>query len=277
MECNVPEGKVFYEMFGDGRPLVFLHGRVGDHRYMKGLFEPLFEKRAGWQRIYLDLPGCGLTRVDESVNSHDRELEVILECIDRIIPGKRFALVGLSYGGYLARGVVYHRAEQLEGLCLIAPRIKQNRDDVTTPEHFTLVVDNTLRDELTPDEIEVFESLVVQSRRGIKRLREHFLPGVALHDREHSQRVRASSPGFSFDVDDLKHPFTKPALIIAGRQDSTVGYQDAWDILARYPRATFAILDRAGHFLGMAEQVELIGALLHEWLERVESGRPAEV
>jgi len=272
MECNLPEGRVYYKLIGEGRPLVFLHGRVGDHRYMEGLFEPRFTNRAGWQRIYLDLPGCGQTRVDESVNSHDRELDVILECIDQIIPGQRFALAGLSYGGYLARGLVYRRAEQLDGLCLIAPRIKQNRDDATIPKRITLVADDTLRDKLVPDEVGVFESLVVQSKQGVERLREHFFPGMALHDREHNERVRASGPGLTFDVDNLKHPFEKPTLIIAGRQDSTVGYQDAWGILSQYPRATFAVLDRAGHFL----EVELIGALIHEWLERIELEDPAE-
>ena len=47
MECNLPEGKVYYKLIGDSRPLVFLHGRVGDHRYMEALFEPLFKNRPG--------------------------------------------------------------------------------------------------------------------------------------------------------------------------------------------------------------------------------------
>jgi pimeloyl-ACP methyl ester carboxylesterase len=273
MECEIREGSLFYKRIGDGIPLVLLHGRVGDHRYMEGLFEPLFAKRGGWQRIYLDLPGCGQTRVDESVNSHDRELEVILECIDRIIPGQRFALAGLSYGGYLARGIVCRRMEQLEGLCLIAPRIQQDPAMKDTPEHITLATNEAIKMELDADEIEVFESLVVQSRHGLGRLREHFFPGAAVHDHEHSQRLRTNSRGLSFDADALEQPFEKPTLILTGRQDSTVGYRDAWGILPNYPRATFAVLDRAGHFLGMTEQSELVSALLREWLERVELER----
>lgn len=273
MECEIREGSLFYKRIGDGIPLVLLHGRVGDHRYMEGLFEPLFAKRGGWQRIYLDLPGCGQTRVDESVNSHDRELEVVLECIDRILPGQRFALAGLSYGAYLAQGIVYRRMEQLEGLCLITPRIQKDPAMKNTPEHITLVTNEAIKMELDADEIEVFESLVVQSRHGLGQLREHFFPGAADHNHEHSQRVSATSPGLSFDVDALEQPLEKPALILTGRQDSTVGYRDAWEILAHYPRATFAVLDRAGHFLGMAEQSELVSALLREWLQRVELER----
>jgi pimeloyl-ACP methyl ester carboxylesterase len=57
-------------------------------------------------------------------------------------------------------------------------------------------------------------------------------------------------------------------LILTGRQDASVGYAGAWRLLEHYPRATFAVLDRAGHGLPH-EQVELLGALLGEWLDRV--------
>ena len=44
---------------------------------------------------------------------------------------------------------------------------------------------------------------------------------------------------------------------------------DSWDILENYSRATFAVLDRAGHRLQI-EQEELFNALVNEWLDRVE-------
>jgi hypothetical protein len=43
-------------------------------------------------------------------------------------------------------------------------------------------------------------------------------------------------------------------------------------LLEHYPRATFAVLDRAGHGLPH-EQVGLAGALLGEWLDRVHEHR----
>ena len=54
-----------------------------------------------------------------------------------------------------------------------------------------------------------------------------------------------------------------------GRQDATVGYRDAWELIENYPRGTFAILDRAGHNLQI-EQEGLFNALVNEWLDRVE-------
>lgn len=54
-----------------------------------------------------------------------------------------------------------------------------------------------------------------------------------------------------------------------GRQDSYEGYKDAWTILERYPRATFAVIDRAGHNLQI-EQPEIFNSLVNEWLTAVE-------
>lgn len=57
--------------------------------------------------------------------------------------------------------------------------------------------------------------------------------------------------------------------MLVGRQDHGVGCRDAWRILENYPRATFAVLDRAGHALQI-EQPRLFDALVEEWLDRVE-------
>ena len=62
--------------------------------------------------------------------------------------------------------------------------------------------------------------------------------------------------------------FTRPALILTGRQDDVVGYEDQWALLPHYPRATFAVLDVAGHNLQF-EQPALFDALMSEWLDRV--------
>jgi pimeloyl-ACP methyl ester carboxylesterase len=62
--------------------------------------------------------------------------------------------------------------------------------------------------------------------------------------------------------------YANPTLILAGRQDAIVGYAGVWRLLEHYPRATFAVLDRAGHGL-VHEQVGLVTALMAEWLDRV--------
>jgi pimeloyl-ACP methyl ester carboxylesterase len=42
---------VYYESFGEGRPIVFLPGWGGDNGEGRDIHEPVFEGRTGWRRI----------------------------------------------------------------------------------------------------------------------------------------------------------------------------------------------------------------------------------
>ena len=74
---------------------------------------------------------------------------------------------------------------------------------------------------------------------------------------------------FSFDLDDSKYVFPKPTLVLLGRYDTEVGYMDSVKAIEIYPRATYVILDKAGHSLAW-EQPSLLRALVVDWVARVE-------
>ena len=63
--------------------------------------------------------------------------------------------------------------------------------------------------------------------------------------------------------------FDKPTLFLCGRQDNCVGYKDLEKLLDDYRRASFAILDGAGHNLQI-EQNSLFQEIVRNWLERIE-------
>jgi pimeloyl-ACP methyl ester carboxylesterase len=271
MECQLENITVHYEVFGKGRPIIVLHGWSLDHRHEVSALEPIFKHREGWKRFYPDLPGHGRTSGKDWITNQDKILDVVLDFIDHVIPGQRFVVAGTSAGAYLARGVVYHRSAAVDGLLLGVPLIVADDAERTLPPHVTLVEDATLMSELQADEAEVLDFAVVQSRKFIERVRADILPAIEMADTEFLTKIRPNPEnyGFSFDVDVLPEPFAAPTLIVTGRQDSAVGYRDAWKILENYPRATFVVLDRAGHGL-YVEQEELFNALVNEWLDRVE-------
>jgi pimeloyl-ACP methyl ester carboxylesterase len=271
MECALKDIAVHYDVFGEGTPLIVLHGWGMDRRYMVSDLEPLFRQRDGWRRIYPDLPDHGMTPGPDWITSRDQELDVVLDFIDAVIPKERFTLAGSSAGAYLARGVVHRRIAAIDGVLLTVPSIVADRADRQVPSHVTLVADPARVYALAPDEADGYFSLaVVQSRTVVDYLRAN-VPSAETGDEAYQERIQ-EGPGaysLSFDVDALPTPCPAPTLIVAGRQDSVVGYRDAWRILENYPRATFAVLDRSGHFLGV-EQEDLFHALAGEWLDRVE-------
>ena len=246
-----------------------LHGWPFDHRVMVSTMEPIFNDRDGWKRIYPDLPGMGETPGMDWITRQDQILDIVLDFVDNVVPGQQFVVAGFSYGGYLARGVVFQRSVMMDGLFLIAPVMLADHTQRTLPSHISLVKDPALLSELEQSFAEDFQEFaVVQSRELLDSMKAVGVPASEIADHEFLSKLRENY-AFSFDVDALPEPFGGPTLIVMGRQDSICGYYDAWSVLENYPRGTFVVLDRAGHGL-MVEQSYIFNALVNEWLDRVE-------
>lgn len=268
MQVEVRGVPVHYVELGAGRPIVLLHGRPADYRLMTVAFEPIFEARPGWRRIYPDLPGMGLTPAADWIRSLDDVIDLLEGFTDAVLPGQRFALAGASYGGHLALGLMHRRAERVDGLALVAPMMTREPGDRDVPAHQVFERDEELVASLGDEEQGWLSVSVAQTRANLEGFRAGVLPGVRLADQAFLERLDAAG-GLSVDVKRLPAPFTGPSLVLAGRQDSVVGYAETIPLLDSLPRATLAILDRAGHGLRM-EQRDLFRALTSEWLDRLE-------
>jgi len=234
--------------------------------------EPYFSGRDGWKRIYLDMPGHGQSPSADWITSMDDVLRVVEEFLDQIVPGQRFVVAGTSYGGYIGRGLVHDRAAYMDGLLLNVPAISPDKEKLTLPPRTILVRDEVVLEDAKSSGVNWFEEgAVVQNRANLEYAK---VLNKAVADYSFLEKLRKR--GFSFDVDRLPEPFLAPTLIITGRQDHWVGYRDAWNIIENFPRATFAVLDRAGHLV-LGEQPEICSSLIREWLDRVEEwARPGE-
>jgi pimeloyl-ACP methyl ester carboxylesterase len=163
--------------------------------------------------------------------------------------------------------MLYRRIAQVAGLLLVAPLIQREGRDV--PRRTVLASDQTAlaeQDEWIRTVAE--ELLVVQDRASLSRLLAlRPLFEDAKLDNAFQDRLKRT---FSFPVDQLPQAFGEPALFLLGRQDHVVGYRDAWKILEHFPRATYAVLDQAGHAPDV-EQAQLSHTLMSEWLDGVEA------
>jgi pimeloyl-ACP methyl ester carboxylesterase len=269
MECDVAGTPVHYVERGDGVPVLALHGAGVDHRELLAALEPAFDDVRGFRRIYPDLPGMGRTPALPAIQSADDVLDVLLGLADSLIGDQPFAVVGHSAGAYYAQAIAEVRRDRAVGMALICPLTPGVRD---VPSHEIVhVVGDLGEDYATPRLAEFRGYFVVHTPEMIERYISHVEPSLPLADIEALRRIAdrwtlSSRPGYG-------ERFEQPALIVTGRQDSTVGYAGPWDLVERYPRATFATLDRAGHALPH-EQPDLLSALVREWLERVSEQVP---
>lgn len=264
MECVVKDIPIYYEASGEGRTIIVLHGSPIDHRSIRAVLDPIFSERDKWNPIYPDLPGHGKTPAANWIVNNDEMVEVIVEFIEAVIPGKEFAIIGESYGGYLARGIAH--LARVAGLLLWTPA-KYPRSERKLPPRVVRVRDDDVAAELSSDvEREMFDVLVVQSRTAMDFIRAHIIPGAESADEAFLARVVDTK--FSFDVGVRQSD--GPTLIVCGRQDSVVGYLDAYEILNKYPMGTIVVVDGAGHFLGFTERRQLFKVLINDWLDCME-------
>lgn len=262
MGFAVGEVPVHHVEYGSGTAVVALHGAGVDHREIAGALEPIFGGFPGYRRLYPDLPGMGRTPAPMRIASNDDVVQVLLGFIDDTIGAERFLVVGHSYGGYLARAIANRRPAQVIGMALVCP-VGERADEV--PARRVLVSEELgeLDAELEAGYRDYF---VVQTAETLRRYQEYVFPSRALVDEEGLQRIFS---GWQFrERPEAASAYPHPTLILLGRQDATAGFASPWRLLDDYPRATVAVLDRAGHAL-LHEQPELARQLVGEWLLRV--------
>ncbi len=272
MECTVRDVKIYYEIHGEGTSVLMVHGWGLDHRLMKGCMEPLFQTLdAAWKRIYFDLPGMGKTKGQPWIIGSDQMLDLVLDFIDAVIPGQNFILAEESNGGYLARGIINKRPLAIDGLLLICPAVKKETIKENGAQFQVFVNDDALLNSLTEEDRSYFEGEginVLRNKRVWDRFKEEVLPGLKIADQSFLGNCLAQHVPYGFNVDALEKPFVKPTLMLAGRQDSIVGYRDLWNIIDMYPRASLVLLDWAGHNLQIEQDI-LFTETVKEWLNRI--------
>jgi pimeloyl-ACP methyl ester carboxylesterase len=274
MQCLIDDLPLHYDDLGEGRPILFLHGWTMDRRDERLDYERVLAARPGWRRLYLDLPGMGETPARPWIHDMDGFLDVILRFIDQVLPGERFSVAGCSAGGYLALGVAHRLGDRLDGLHLRAPKILADPAERTVPTFCRLIEDPDLMAGLDPAARTDLSEALIQRPNYLaayeRKQRDHVRPGNAAADLGFLDPIRLDPRryGFSFDIEHPPEPCLAPALIITGRQDIVTGYRDAWRIIENYPRASFAVLDRADHGLPIQHD-RLFDALVEDWLDRV--------
>lgn len=254
-----------YESIGAGIPILFLHGWGMDRRIMTGSFEPVFEDWSlCYKRIYIDLPGMGNSVAGEGIKTSDDMLDLLYHFVSDVI-GSEVILAGESYGGYLARGFVNQYRSMVKALILLCPLMYSGCRRGQVETLCVMDRDEEFLQTLTKEQYDSFTYMNVMLTKPVWKLYERdILPAIELQDRHFLDHVLDGA--FSFDVDELDAPFTRPCLILVGKQDTEVGYKDQFGLIRNYPNASYCALNRAGHNLQI-EQPKLFRSIVKNWLK----------
>ncbi len=270
MSCGIP---VYYEEYGEGKPILCIHGYWVDHRLMSGCLEPVFDQTQNYRRIYLDLLGMGKTPSSRQVKNSNDMIKILEEFIDKVIGKENFLLAGESYGGYLSLGLICKMKDRIDGVLLICPMV----DSWSTIQEFGKVPDRQIilqseQIDLLEDsaDVESFMYLAVMATPNVfEKFKEYILPGINIADKEYLTNYYSGDYNHDMEEEIRRVVFYKPSCILTGRQDNSVGYEMSYKLLERFPRATLAILDSAGHNLQIDNEL-LFSEIAKDWLRRVE-------
>ncbi|WP_375180501.1 alpha/beta fold hydrolase [Enterococcus rotai] len=237
--------KVFYDSIGEGRPLLIIHGFAIDHRAVKGTVEESI-KYKNYKRIYIDLPGMGNSPAPDKMINADELLSILLKLIDKIIGTEPFSILGYSYGGYLALGLVKFIPEQVEKLILLAPVVKANAKQRNLPEKtkissdFFEVENKTLFAQYQASAANITE-------QGYKNFLKEIYPGLVIGDHDFQKTFQEIGYAFKFEKRLFAKPIICDSLIILAEQDDIVGFQDTLDHEKDFYNGSFVLIKNAGH------------------------------
>lgn len=269
-KCKLDRIAVNYEVFGKGIPIIFLPGYGLDNISTISTYEPILKDSKKWMRIYPDLPGTGETEAADWIKSADNFLMIFDDFIRKIIPNQDFLAVGESYGGYLAQGLLKNNFSYIKGICLLFSVVEPNHSLRRVEPFIVFEQDEKFLAKLDPKERKDFsEWVVIQNENTWKSYKKSIIGSQKHTNDSFLTNIQQNAYGFSFDLSKDIPKFTFPTLILTGRQDNSVGFKDAWNLIDRFPRASFAALDKAGHCLEI-EQNNIFRVLFLEWLDRVQ-------
>jgi pimeloyl-ACP methyl ester carboxylesterase len=232
----------------ESRPhLILLPGLLCDHALWEPQIAALSDVCVPWV--------ADLTRDDSFASMAAR---VLAEA-----PAQRFALAGLSMGGYVAMEIMRQAPERVTRLALLDTRATLDTPEETARRHELMRLAQTERG-FTPITTRMLPLLVHPARakdepltRIIREMAERI--GVEVYLRH--QKAIMSRPDFRPGLPRIGCP----TLVLCGREDALTPLEKHEDIARLIPTARLAIVEQCGH-LSTLERPHEVNVAMRGWL-----------
>lgn len=257
--------ELYYETYGEGIPVLLIHGWGIDHCYLTGCMKPVFDTiKDGFKRFYVDLPGMGKSKEGKVRNTEDI-VEVLLAFINENIEGD-FILAGNSYGGLISRIIANVMPERVKGMILICT--SQGNIKRALPHKYTWKSDDEFLKTLDENQLEHFCSMNVRLTRDAWEIYQRDIYPAVLQNENNDFLNNVLDGAISSQLQDEidNKVFKRPVLILSGKQDTSVGYEDQFKWLKPYPKASYFAIEGASHNLSM-DKPQLFQSIVSDWLK----------
>ncbi len=257
--------RIYYEIAGEGQPLVMIHAGVADHRQWNNEFE-YFARRC--RVVRYDQRGFGQSKPVEGAFSHLADLTALLDTLDVHQP---VVLIGCSMGGRLAMDFALTYPTRAKALIMVDSGPGGLKLDVPGSPLFAEVeaayeagdLDRTAELEVRiwfdgrgrmPDQVD-------QSMRQLA----YDMNRIALS--HEAKELGKQLPNVETPAAERLDELAVPVLIIAGVHDEPYTLAAADYMVAHIPSARKVLIDDAAHLSNMdhpAEFQQIVSSFLDE-------------
>ncbi|MFC1947939.1 alpha/beta fold hydrolase [Chloroflexota bacterium] len=255
---------MYYEIHGQGEPLVFINGWF----MCLGLFYPLVPVYAQeYKVITFDNRGAGKSDAPEGPYSLEIMAQDLAGLLD-VIGIEKAHFLGHSMGARIAEEMALSFPEKVHSIILAGPITYSSEiswaPQPATKEEIKLWEEQTLEEwawkllsdrvngDFIPNNREMAENLV-------NIIIEGYGPPHARDGHTHASQ--------SYDNFNRLPEIKAPTLILAGREDRTVPLENILMLKERLPGAELAVLDNVRHFM-MWEAFDKSNRIILDFLER---------
>jgi pimeloyl-ACP methyl ester carboxylesterase len=251
---------IFFEVKGQGSPVILLHGFPMNHSVWEDVSNHLSRDYC----VYTpDLPGFGKSKLPaERFSLSDIADQLIVWITKEQI--EKPVLIGHSLGGYITLAMVKKRADLFSGFGLFHSTALA--DSAERKESRTKVVEFVERNGAEAFNVNFIEPLFADhTNPAIPTVREIARPTaagtviaytLAMRDRKNEEEVIAK--------------FTKPIFFLGGEKDQGISPESLRLQAAKSQHSELHILNDVAH-MAMYEQPEVVMPLLRDFIDRCHS------
>ncbi len=259
------DAEIFYQVLGDGPPVVLLHPFPVNHEFWLPVAQAL---KARYRLILPDLRGHGASGIGEGPATMEKHAADLARVLDDAGVG-RAAFVGVSIGGYILFEFLRRNRGRVTSLALCDTKAQAD-----TPEA------RATRLQVAADVVErgtepFFESMLPKlmgktthsTRPDLVQAALRMMRKMSPEDVALVQRGMAERPD---SIETLK-TIHVPTLLIVGDEDTLTPIGDAETMRKNIPGSELKIVGRVGHYSPWEQPVE-VGKLLRQFLDQVHGG-----
>ncbi len=259
------DAELFYEVLGDGPPVVLLHPFPVHHDFWLPAADLLASR---YRLIVPDLRGHGDSTTGDGPATMEKHAADVARICDAGGAG-RAVFAGVSIGGYILMEFWRRYPQRVSTLVLANTRAQADTEEgragrlksATDAElHGTEPFFDSMVPKLIGETTRRNRPDVVAAAR--KMMRKMSVPGLAAAQRGMAQRPDSFHTLKTINV---------PTLVLAGEEDTLTPVEDAARMQQTIAGSRMEVIAKAGHYAAL-EQPEAVGKLLRGFLDGLNIG-----